>query len=659
MGGVDPRVCWIDGRRSWKAPTFVHMRTLMFPFTFLTLCGASAQTPCINGFAGPYPCDGIDLLAQMTVAQLGSNTSVADVWGWTDPLSGKEYGVVGTRTGTAFVDISTPTMPVRIGFLPTHIGTGSLWRDVEVSGNWCFVGSEISGHGLQVFDLTRLRNVVSPPETFTENAWYGGFGNSHTIHADKQHPYVYAVGTNTASGGLHAVNVANPLAPVIAGTYSIDGYIHENMVITYAGPDTEHLGKQVSFNFHTGTPDRITIVDVSDKTDMTRISTVNYSGGYLCHQGWVTEDHRYLLMDDEGDEANLGHPTRTRIFDIQDLDNPLFVGASDGPNASSDHNLYVHKGLVWESNYTSGLQVFDATNVATGQLTLSAWFDTYPANNNSSYNGAWGNYPFFSSGVVLVSGIYEGLFILRPELDLRVRALLEGAYDAGAGLMRDDLRLQGLVPQSEPYTAIGYAHVGGGGETMASGVLSVTGPNAIVDWVVLELRDATTPSLVKATRSALLQRDGDIVGTDGVSSVKFSLAVSEYHIAVRHRNHLGVMTADPVRVSVALRSYDLTDGSYPLFGVDPAKNSAGLNLLWSGNAQPDASLRYTGSSNDRDPILVRVGSTSPNNAAPGYWIEDSNLDGSVKYTGTANDRDPILVNVGATTPNSTRMEQLP
>lgn len=618
-----------------------------------------SQTPCVNGFAGGYPCNGIDLLAVMTPAQLGSSTSVADLWGWTDPVTGHEYAVVGCRTGTSFVDVTVPTVPVRIGFLPTHVGTGSLWRDVEVSGNWCYVGSEISGHGLQVFDLTRLRNVVTPPVTFTEDAWYGGFGNSHTVHADKQAPYVYAVGTNTASGGLHVVNVANPLAPVIAGTYSIDGYIHENMTIAYSGPDTEHVGQQISFNFHTGTPDRATIVDVTDKTDMTRISTVNYTGGSLCHQGWVTEDHRFLLMDDEGDEVNLGHNTRTRIFNIEDLENPFYVGAFDGPNASSDHNLYLHKGLVWESNYTSGLHVLDATNVAAGSLSLAAYFDTYPANNNNSYNGAWGNYPYFSSGVVLVSGINEGLFILRPRLNLRVRVVLEGPYDPGVGLMRDDLRLQGLLPLTEPYTALGYAHVGGGGETTTNTVLSVTGTNAIVDWVVVELRDATTPSIVKATRAALLQRDGDIVGTDGSSPVQFLLAVGDHHIAVRHRNHLGVMTAVPVRVSIAPKNYDLSDGTTALFGTEATKNVSGVRMLWSGNTLRDGSLKYTGSLNDRDPILLRVGSTTPNNSVPGYYLEDANMDGIVKYTGSVNDRDPVLVNIGSTTPNNIRIEQVP
>jgi choice-of-anchor B domain-containing protein len=637
------------------------MRATILSASLLFLAGGNAQTPCVNGFAGTYPCNGIDLLGFMSIAQLGSNTSLADIWGWTDPLTGREYAVVGTRTGTAFVDITVPTAPVRIGNLPTHIGTGSLWRDVDVAGNWCYVGSEISGHGIQVFDLTRLRNVPAPPVTFTENAWFGGtglVGNSHTIYADKEHPYVYAVGTGVNSGGLNVVNVTNPLAPTLAGTYTTNGYIHENMVVTYHGPDVSHTGQQISFNFHGNGANKITIVDATDKTDITLISAINYPSSVYAHQGWLTEDHRYLLMDDEQDEVNQGIHTRTRVFDIQNLEAPVLLYSYYGPNLSSDHNLYVHKNLVWENNYTSGLQILDVTHVS-DSLSLSAYFDTYPANNNNGYSGAWGCYPYFASGVIVVTSINEGLFILRPRLNLRVRAFLEGPYDSGTDLMRDQLRTLGLVPLSEPYAALGYTHVGGGGETTTNTVLSVTGPNAIVDWVVVELRDAANPSLLKATRSALLQRDGDIVGTDGVSPVQFSVAVNDYHIAVRHRNHLGVMTADPVPVSVAMKSYDLSNGSMALFGTEPSKLVSERNVLWMGNAVRDASLKYTGTGNDRDPVLLRVGSTTPNNSVPGYYPEDATMDGTVKYTGSANDRDPILVNVGSTTPNNVRTEQLP
>ena len=634
-----------------------YLLLLFVPWFGLTTL---AQTPCTAGFAGVYPCNNVDLLAFVNLTQLGTTTNVADVSGWNDPLTGKEYGIVGCRTGTSFIDLSVPTAPVRVGFLPTHT-TSSLWRDVEVSGNWCYVGSEASGHGLQIFDLTRLRNVVTPPVTFTEDAHFATFGNSHTIHADLTDPFVYAVGTGLYSGGLIAVNVSNPLAPVLAGTWADGGYIHENMVINYHGPDVEHVGKRLSFNFHINANDRVTILDVTDKTEMVVIGTTpEYTSPSLCHQGWVTEDHRYLLMDDEGDEQGFAYNTRTHIFNIQNLEAPTYVGYFSGPNASTDHNQYIHKDLAWQANYTSGLSILDLTNVATAGLSVAASFDTYTPNNNNGYNGAWNSYPFFNSGIVIVTSLNEGLFVLRPRLSLRVKALLEGPYDQNTGLMHDSLRVKGLIPLAQPYTALGYAHAGGGGgETTTAPVLAITGPNAIVDWVVVELRDATTPSVVLATRSALIQRDGDVVSTDGTSPVQFTVAVKDYHIAVRHRNHLGIMTAAPQRVSVALKTYDLSNGSVPTYGTEATKTLGAAHVLWAGNALIDGGLKYVGEFNDRDPILVGVGGSVPTSTSTGYAITDVNMDGRTIYVGGGNDRDPILVNVGGSVPTNTRQQQLP
>ncbi|MCC6541565.1 MAG: choice-of-anchor B family protein [Flavobacteriales bacterium] len=621
-----------------------------------------AQTPCENGFAGPYPCHNVDLMSFMNLGQLGTVTSVADLWGWTDPLDGREYALVGTRTGTSFVDISVPTAPILVGTLPAHNNVSNLWRDVDVSGNWCFIGSEAAGHGLQVFDLTRLRNVTNPPATFTEDAHYAGFGNSHTIFADKGAPYVYAVGTGTYSGGLHVVNVSNPLAPTFAGAWSSDGYIHENNVILYNGPDLAHVGKRISLNFHINANDRVSFIDVSDPSDMSLIgNTSPYPGARLCHQGWVTPDHRYLLMNDEGDEGSPNnYNTRTHIFDIQDLEAPVYHGFFSGPNASYDHNLYIHQDLVWEANYTSGLHILDADLIPSGTLSLEAWFDTYTADNAKHYDGAWGNYPFFASGLVIVSDIDNGLFILRPRISLRLKAILEGPYDQSSGLMNDQLRVQGLIPLEEPFTAAGYVFEGdGGGESTNATVLAVSGPDAIVDWVLVELRDAVEPGTIVASRSALIQRDGDIVGMDGVSPIQFGVAVKDYHIGIRHRNHFGVVSAQALRVSVVEKSYDLSDGSIALFGTEATKDLGPIKALWAGNAMPDGVLKYTGLNNDRDVVLQAIGGAVPTNTVSGYRVEDLNLDGEVKYTGSENDRDIILQNIGGVVPTNIRVEQVP
>ena len=246
---------------------------------------------------------------------------------------------------------------------------------------------------------------------------------------------------------------------------------------------------------------------------------------------------------------------------------------------------------------------------------------------------------------------------------LAARIILEGPYDTGTGLMNDHLRTLPSFALTEPFTALGYVHsTGGGGESTTSGVLAVTGSDAIVDWVLLELRSASGPTTILASRSALVQRDGDVVDMDGAAPVSFTLPPGSYHVAVRHRNHLGCMTASAVALPSIQTPVDFTTLSTATYGTDARKTSAGaipVQMLWAGDVTFNGVIKYTGSGNDRDPILITVGSTTPNGAANLYSVHDANLDGLVKYTGSGNDRDPILVNVGSTTPNSIRVQQLP
>jgi len=220
--------------------------------------------------------------------------------------------------------------------------------------------------------------------------------------------------------------------------------------------------------------------------------------------------------------------------------------------------------------------------------------------------------------------------------------------------------VQGLVPLVEPYAALGYTHVGGGGgEVTTAPVLAATGNDAIVDWVVVELRAKNDPSIVVATRSALLQRDGDVVAASGTTAVTFNAPLGLYHVAVRHRNHLGVMSEKLLPVGPSVRSWDLSDGSVPLFGTDAVNDVLGTDVLWAGNTLNDGVLRYVGDGNDRDPILSVIGGSVPTAIMPGYRVEDVNLDGVTKYVGDANDRDPVLQNIGGSVPTNTRVEQLP
>lgn len=244
---------------------------------------------------------------------------------------------------------------------------------------------------------------------------------------------------------------------------------------------------------------------------------------------------------------------------------------------------------------------------------------------------------------------------------LRVRAYLEGPYNASTAAMDVTLRANGLVPQNEPYTAAGYTHVaGGGGESTTNTVLNVSGSNAVVDWVVVELRSSANASQVVATRSALLQSDGDIVASDGSSALSFGVGSGSYYVAVRHRNHLGIMTAGTIVLAGSAVTIDLSNGSTALFGGTEASKAIGSrNVMFAGDVDGNSVLRYVGNGNDRDPILSRVGGSNPTNTVNGYFPEDVNMDGVVSYVGISNDRDPILLNIGGSDPTATRTAQLP
>lgn len=320
------------------------------------------------------------------------------------------------------------------------------------------------------------------------------------------------------------------------------------------------------------------------------------------------------------------------------------------------------------------------------QHKISAFDDNTEVVRNLWYNNAGNTYPYNLGTVGAITGASDGTTnyyylynwsistptvvatsartmvtatIVDPvqaTIDMR----LEGPFDALGGLMRDDLRVNGLIPALEPYTAAGFAQMaGGGGETLAPALLATTGGDAIVDWVRVELRSAATPSQVLATRQALLQRDGDIVAADGSASLVFGVGAGDYHVAVRHRNHLGCMTASPLALAPSPLSIDFTSLALGTWGTEARKVVGSSMVLWSGNVEPDASLIYVGQNNDRDPILQEVGGTVPTNTVTGYSRSDVNLDGVIKYTGLGNDRDPILVNIGSTTPNNLRSEQLP
>lgn len=368
----------------------------------------STRIVCENGMAGEFPCNNYDLMAHITLSEMAA-TAGNDVWGWTDSTTGKEYVLMGLNNGTGFIDISDPLNPIYLGKLPTAT-FNSPWRDIKVYNDYAFIVSEANNHGMQVFDLTKLRNVTNPPQTFSSDTNYTGFGHSHNIIINEAAGFAYAVGTNIFDGGPHFIDIQNPLNPIAAGGYSNDGETHDAQVITYNGPDTDYVGKEI---FVGSNGSEVVIVDVTDKENPRNISTLSYPDVGFTHQGWFTEDHRYFIVGDESDETMLGIRTRTIILDFTDLDNPIFKAAYLGPTRAIDHNGYVKGTLFYLANYTAGVRFIDISAIDNNGLNEVGFFDTYPENNSANFNGVWSVYPYFESGNIAISDIDRGLFIVR------------------------------------------------------------------------------------------------------------------------------------------------------------------------------------------------------------------------------------------------------
>jgi len=374
--------------------------------------------PCVNGFADIYPCDGYDLIGYLSLEDLSIPSSESgglsgnDSWGWTDSEDGKEYALIGLSSHAAFVDISNPNNMRLIGVLPTAT-VNSSWRDIKVYDNHAFIVSEAGSHGMQVFDLTRLRDVQNPPVEFNADTHFTEFGSAHNIVINEESGYAYVVGTNRNGpyqGGPLFINIQNPASPVSEGGFGDGGYSHDAQVVTYNGPDTDFTGKEILIGSN---EDEVVIVDVSDKENPTTISTIDYSNIKYTHQGWFTEDLQYFIVGDELDEQNFGNNTRTLIFDFSNLDDPTLSFEYFSQNTSIDHNGYTLGDSYFLASYRAGMREISISDIGNQSMSEVGFFDTYPENDNANFNGVWNVYPYFESGNIIISDIEKGLFIVK------------------------------------------------------------------------------------------------------------------------------------------------------------------------------------------------------------------------------------------------------
>jgi choice-of-anchor B domain-containing protein len=323
------------------------------------------------------------------------------------------------------VDITDAANPVAVADLPMSEGArSSAWREIKVYKDHAYIVSDGAGpHGMQIFDLARLRTLApqnGQPALIKPDTTYREINSAHNIVINEESGFAYSTGSSgggtTCSGGLHMIDIREPMNPRFAGCFAHtgtgragQGYTHDAQCVTYRGPDTRYTGREMCIGAN---ETAVSIADVTDKQNPKVVSVATYPRVAYTHQGWFDEEQRYWYLDDEIDEGNGEPKTRTLIWDLADLENPRLAKEHMGVESSTDHNLYVKGNLMYQANYRSGLRILDISDRENPREV--GFFDTAPYMNSvPGYNGAWSVYPYFRSGSLVLSGIEQGLFIMR------------------------------------------------------------------------------------------------------------------------------------------------------------------------------------------------------------------------------------------------------
>jgi len=392
----------------------------------------AAAANCVQGFAGAFPCQNIDLLAQLRLVDLSTRpNSMSNLWGFVDLDDNREYAVVGVSNATAVIDVTDPENPREVGSVP---GNSSAWREVKVyqffdaaasrHRAYAYITTEASGGGLQVIELSDLPNSVSLANTIRD------FQTSHTLYIANvnyatnaaipgRQPFLYVAGSNinVPYGSFLVFDLADPVGPrLVTRAPGGTGYMHDSTSLFITDNrttqcDQGHNPCEVLVDFNESTVD---LWDVTNKSAPVRLSATGYPEARYTHSGWPTEDQRYIIVHDELDELRIsGFNTHIYTLDIGDLRTPRLVTSYIGPDTTTDHNGYAKGDRYYVSHYRRGLVVFDLANPE--DLREVGSLDTFlsPAENVAITEGAWGVYPFLPSGNILISDIDNGLFVMR------------------------------------------------------------------------------------------------------------------------------------------------------------------------------------------------------------------------------------------------------
>lgn len=411
---------------------------------FLVIAVATVSALGVNlgqSAAQPFEADKVALYSQLTLADFGGQFSGAnDCWGYVSP-SGREYAFIGLNTATAVVEVTDPVNPVIVALF-SH--PDSTTGDIKINGEYAYsVGDR---YRLQILDLRDIDNgnvrLAAEPFFFAHNI---------AINTDSGFAYLCASSVNS---GITALDLSDPENPTVAGSANPTGnHVHDAQIVSYTSG--QYAGMEVAFapSGQSG----LDIIDVTNKSNMQRLGFTTYPGLSYSHQGWLSGDRKYFYLDDELDElGGFTQTTRTLIFDVQDLTNPTLVDTFTSGETSTDHNLYVHQGFIYESNYTSGLQIFETSDpIAPVRV---GYFDTFPSSNRLGFEGAWSNYPFYPSGLVIISDRVSGLIMVDASEARGERSIL--AVSPLTGGQQGTFTITNGVPNSRIHFAYSLTGLG-------------------------------------------------------------------------------------------------------------------------------------------------------------------------------------------------------